>query len=399
MNYYTRIHAQQLVLCALFLLLFGINGQSQAPLTDTEEDVTQIILPGGGAFNSDASTGLGAIKITLPVAFTSSMIRMRLEVFDYGEDESFSILLAGQNLGSPGYTGWTKCTANLLTSSKVHFENVYFGQDANNAAIWIGDNDHQWGYLKVRILEVMIGHFAYDIATWDDGWNVGLDDTDFLNNGNNANVVTVKRLLPNWIKDGTAIVYDGGALRVEDYSPRILLKRNVSNGGYIQGIQSQLEDGTDNWFFGNSGEDLWTVRKGKHNSAPMFTLFNTGQVGIGLAAVPTDFKLAVDGDIIAEKIKVKPENEWPDYVFEKNYPLRSLTELSTYIQTHGHLPNIPSAQEVKEEGIFLGEMNALLLEKIEELTLHLIQKDQEMDALKNRMNKMEAILADLQINK
>ncbi|MNU07544.1 hypothetical protein D3C72_2531870 [compost metagenome] len=69
---------------------------------------------------------------------------------------------------------------------------------------------------------------------------------------------------------------------------------------------------------------------------------------------------------------------WPDFVFAKDYKIHSLQETEKHIKQHGHLPGIPSAEEVKANGIDLGEMNAKLLEKVEELTLHLIEKDKEI---------------------
>ena len=77
---------------------------------------------------------------------------------------------------------------------------------------------------------------------------------------------------------------------------------------------------------------------------------------------------------------------WPDYVFAPDYNLMSIDELSTFIERHGHLPGVPSAHEVeKERGIELGEMNRILLEKVEELTLMIIQQQREIDSLKSKM--------------
>jgi hypothetical protein len=98
-----------------------------------------------------------------------------------------------------------------------------------------------------------------------------------------------------------------------------------------------------------------------------------GNVGIG-STDTHGYKLAVNGNIRAKEIKVEAD-PWPDYVFAPTYALTPLTELKTYIDRHQHLPGIPSAIEVAKEGINLGEMNLKLLQKVEELTLYLIEKD------------------------
>jgi hypothetical protein len=111
-----------------------------------------------------------------------------------------------------------------------------------------------------------------------------------------------------------------------------------------------------------------------------------GNVGIGTAT--PNAKLAVNGNIRAKEIKVETAN-WPDYVFAKDYELPSLTDTENHIKEKGHLPGIPSAEEVKANGIELGEMNAKLLKKIEELTLYLIEmkKDNELEKINNLEQK------------
>ncbi|MEQ9404092.1 MAG: hypothetical protein RIM99_10925 [Cyclobacteriaceae bacterium] len=104
----------------------------------------------------------------------------------------------------------------------------------------------------------------------------------------------------------------------------------------------------------------------------------SGNVGIG-TTTPTE-KLEVNGTIRSKEIKVEA-SPWPDYVFDDNYELPSLEAIEKFVQSNGHLPEIPSAKEVEESGIALGEMNALLLKKIEELTLHIIQQEKRIQKL------------------
>lgn len=110
-----------------------------------------------------------------------------------------------------------------------------------------------------------------------------------------------------------------------------------------------------------------------------------GSLGIGTAD-PKGYKLAVAGNMIAESVKVKLQGSWPDYVFSEDYKLPTLQETEKHIKENGHLEGIPSAKEVKADGIDLGEMNAKLLRKIEELTLYLIEQDKQLKEQNELLN-------------
>jgi len=112
-----------------------------------------------------------------------------------------------------------------------------------------------------------------------------------------------------------------------------------------------------------------------------------GRVGIGIPDgmnIPTSHKLYVTGGISAEEVKVKLKENWSDYVFEPHYKLLTLPELESFIITNRHLPEIPPAAEVEKNGINLGEMNALLLKKIEELTLYIIEQEKRIKAIEEK---------------
>ena len=115
----------------------------------------------------------------------------------------------------------------------------------------------------------------------------------------------------------------------------------------------------------------------------------SGAVGINTSYVPSDFKLGVDGGIIASRVYVKDSGEWPDYVFTDDYKLMSFAELKTYITENGHLPGLPSANEVQGTGIDLGEMQNLLLQKIEELTLYSLKQQETIEYLEKKIDELE----------
>jgi len=134
----------------------------------------------------------------------------------------------------------------------------------------------------------------------------------------------------------------------------------------------------------------WAMYKPEHE----FTVRGSGwfeheiitndKIGVGIQAsdIPTGYKL----------VKVQLQNSWPDYVFHKAYDLPTIQEVAHHISEKGHLINIPSAAEVKENGIQLGEMNAKLLEKIEELTLYTIAQEKKINELQSDNKKQQSII-------
>lgn len=119
-----------------------------------------------------------------------------------------------------------------------------------------------------------------------------------------------------------------------------------------------------------------------NGSSRIFVAAATGNVGIGTDN-PT-YKLSVVGKIRAYEVTV--ENNWADYVFDKSYRLTPLSEVEKFIQENKHLPNIPSAAEIKRNGLNLGDTQKKMMEKIEELTLYIIEIKKEVEALKKQQN-------------
>ncbi|AUC75245.1 hypothetical protein CW732_05975 [Olleya sp. Bg11-27] len=175
-------------------------------------------------------------------------------------------------------------------------------------------------------------------------------------------------------------------------------KLEVANGSllvksgniYITGVAN---DAGDLIFQKGTSDQLgriWTQTSGDSglylssgDNAPDLTIDDTGNVGVGTTNTQ-GFKLGVNGKIVATEVKVAGYPNWPDFVFYNDYKLPTLEEVENHINEKGRLKDIPSAKEVEENGVFLGEINSKLLQKIEELTLYVIQQEKELKQAKKK---------------
>ena len=177
---------------------------------------------------------------------------------------------------------------------------------------------------------------------------------------------------------GSAYNYGGGFFKgtIDDYR----IYNRALSASEIQSLFNENivpEPTTGVWE--NNGNDIY---------------YNTGKVGVG-TSVP-DEKLTVKGKIHSEEVIIDLNVPAPDYVFEKNYPLINIEQIESYINENKHLPEIPSAKEIEEKGLSVGEMNMKLLQKIEELTLYIIEQNktlkvqqEEIKALKEAIGKLK----------
>ncbi|MEO9964362.1 MAG: hypothetical protein ABJF11_01155 [Reichenbachiella sp.] len=185
-----------------------------------------------------------------------------------------------------------------------------------------------------------------------------------------------------------------GAVGINTNDPQdasLHVYRNATMGGWTNGITEasatlRIQDsGTSMYLDGNAlvttGDLHLGTRDGDYiaiatNSVERMRVKPNGNVGIG-TTTPNN-KLQVVGNIHANSYSAVSPPSWPDYVFEESYELSELAEVERFIETNHHLPEIPSAAEVKTDGVKLVEMQAKLLQKIEELTLYLIEQDKKL---------------------
>lgn len=134
-----------------------------------------------------------------------------------------------------------------------------------------------------------------------------------------------------------------------------------------------------------------------NSNAPQLVLTPAGKIGIGnqvnnvSSANLSNYNLFVSNGVLSEKYGLGAQSTWSDHVFEKQYHLRPLTEIKRFVDQYGHLPNIPSAEDIAKDGYSLHEMNVKFLEKIEELTLYSIQQEEEIERLKTDIAKYQSL--------
>lgn len=149
-----------------------------------------------------------------------------------------------------------------------------------------------------------------------------------------------------------------------------------------------------NYQFNPTSNALSLFRFTAYPIGEIMALRADGNVGIG--TINPDAKLAVKGVIHAQEVKVDLSVPGPDYVFEKDYNLTPLKDLEAYIARHKHLPEVPSAQEMEANGLYLKEMNLLLLKKVEELTLHMIQMEKKLEKADAQNKTLETRITQLE---
>ena len=114
-----------------------------------------------------------------------------------------------------------------------------------------------------------------------------------------------------------------------------------------------------------------------------------GRVEVNTNSTNTSYSLCVKGGILTDKINIMHSSHWPDYVFSSDYLLMPLSDLKVFITEKHHLPEVPSENDIKTEGVEIGDMQGILLKKIEEMTLYILQQQEQIDKLEQRIEELE----------
>ena len=171
-----------------------------------------------------------------------------------------------------------------------------------------------------------------------------------------------------------------GSIRIEDQNPTIQFNHGSTIGAWVESVNNNFQ------FVNNQSGDIQFSTSGINR----VSIKNDGAVVIGSVSAPAfGYKLSVDGKVISEELKVQLSQNWPDYVFDDEYHLMELSDIKEFITTNKHLPGVPSAKQIENDnGFEVGEMNRILLEKIEELTLHVIKLNEQIIELQKGNNQL-----------
>jgi hypothetical protein len=234
--------------------LLDVNGTMATDYTLTDSATPyRLVKPRGGVYTTTTTTLTGAIKITYPVGYTNTMHHVKVRVYEYVDDKSFTIHFGGYNYAPEG-SFWINCFAYIEGSAGVDRNfNVRFGYDGSKMVVYIGELASTWTYPQVFIDEVGLGYLGQS-TTWADGtWSIGFEASAFQNvtvtkNNNNAH---------NFARNGTSTFYDIGNVGIGTVSPSY--KLHVVGDGYI----------------------------------------NTGSLGVNVAPNATDGRIDASNDIVA----------------------------------------------------------------------------------------------------
>ncbi len=235
-----------------------------------------------------------------------------------------------------------------------------------------------------------IRNYSIPTGITDSGYKIGVDASSFANSEEFEG--TLSRNYGIWARAGIYNASPGArVINAVGVEAQVLDNIEGTTIDNVYGVRIST---------GNYGKATISNRYDLYASTASAKNYFAGNVGIG-TTTPGDYKLAVAGStgIIAEKVTVKLATQWPDYVFTKDYELPTLKEVEKQILEKGHLANIPSAAEVKENGIELGDMNKKLLEKIEELTLYTIQQEKKLEAVQNQKEELNTLKKENEVLK
>ncbi|MCB2219863.1 MAG: hypothetical protein KQI35_05650 [Bacteroidetes bacterium] len=199
-----------------------------------------------------------------------------------------------------------------------------------------------------------------------------------------------------WDLYNSSIYYISGNVGIGTSTPNARLHVNdrirIGEDPTYSTVYGELyHEGGGNGFVinSNAGGGSWADIYFQTNGTTKMFIESSGNVGIGTTDLAAGYKLSVDGKVACEEVMVEYSDNWPDYVFSSEYNLLNLIDLEKQIKKYNHLPGIPSAKEIEENGLHLAEMQKLVLQKVEELTLYTIEQGKLINDLQEELKTLK----------
>jgi hypothetical protein len=388
----------------------SLSGLFMSETGTTTADYMSIgVYTGGGTTSTRFGSILGnfgngfqfANQSNGPIMFqTSTSERMRITATGNVGINTLAPTSLLEVKAATGGAGITLTDGTGRLSTYVNSTNVQIGTTTNHSIFFFTNSTN--GSVPLMTLSTagnvgiggQIASTKLEVATNDASW--GMTHYDY---GSGVSVGTYVGSNVGWIatKSNSALCFATSLLNTNNFSQMMLNTNGNLAVGYgtpperLSVFTSSNSFGlihTDNiitvgtyvgagggWFGTKSNHPLYLFT---NNGGSSLSILTNGNVGIG--TVTPGYKLSVNGSIQSKEVRV--ETGWADYVFDHNYSLQPLSEVEQFIQTNKHLPGIPSADNIRKNGLAVGEMQTKMMEKIEELTIYVIELEKQINELK-----------------
>jgi hypothetical protein len=275
-----------------------------------------------------------------------------------------------QGTGSSTHGLFTDGTTGISLMTELSRPGIGFNMSYNGGYKFLGNG---WGGLFYYTPS--LGNLTYysSSASGTAGGTVSFNTLLTLQSGGNIGIGTSS---PDELLDVNGNIRTTGSVNIDNPGAILQLKNGGVSTGFFQLSGDDVRTGTNS--ANNTGKFI--IRT---NGFDRFFIDSVGNVAIGTSyKVANGYRVSVNGKIMCEEVRVQMDTDWPDYVFAPGYQLMPLADLQRFINTHKHLPGILPAAEVKTNGIELGDTNKRMMEKIEELTLYILELKKEVELLK-----------------
>jgi expansin (peptidoglycan-binding protein) len=338
------------------------------------------LFPVSGSVGIGTLTPTGKVMISLPTASSGVATMNNYLQLGGGENSVGSRRLIGfgysvpANMYQPAHIGYIETAGSNLTKGALIFGTRDVETDAEpTERMRIASN----GNIGIGTTAPT---FKLDINASSAALNVGNSRNSVLSLATfgKSPVTTGYATADNYLQigagenavNGTRLIGFGYSVTANTYQPAYM--------GYIETTNSGE----------TKGDLIFGTRNAVTDITPTERMRITGAGNIGIGTTTPAEKLSVNGNIRAKKIIIS-HSDWPDFVFTKKYKLRSLSSVEAFIHKYGYLPEMPTAVQVEKNGISVGDTQALLLKKIEELTLYMIEQQKQITTLEKKIKRIQ----------